>query len=469
MTTPTIDHDAAPSGSTAAPGVASTSGTRFAPGSTLSKKRYRRRATDATPGSPVPAPVRPTSGRPLETFDYTAVDARGQRVSGQLTAGSPQEAIDRIRRQQLRPIRLRPARVSIFARELSIPGLGDSIKPRELAAFTRQFATMVGAGIPLIRSLTVLAKQNDNSLMVKVLEQVRFDVEAGDSLSRAITRHPKVFDHLYCSMVAAGEESGALEEVLRQLAKSQERSVVVRQKIRSAMAYPMAVLVMVTGVVAVMLRFVVPRFATIYTDLGGTLPLPTRLLVSASNVVVDRSLPLLLLIGLIVGGVRHWVRTDSGRFRWDSIKLRLPLLGSLVHKTVLARFGRTMSVLTAAGVPVLDTFAIAAQTVGNAAVTRALERVRDAIQRGEAIGPTMLEEPLFPATMVQLISVGEESGSLDQMFSIVGDTYEEEVAAAVDGFSSLIEPLLMAFIGLIVGGMVISLYLPMFRIIDYVQ
>ncbi len=429
-------------------------------------RRFERRRPQPEATTP---PSTTTAGRVLETFDYVAVDVRGERVSGQLTAGSPQEAIDRIRRQQLRPVRLRTARPSVFSREFSIPGIGASVKPRELAAFTRQFATMVGAGIPLIRSLTVLAQQNENPLLVKVLEQTRFDVEAGDSLSRSIARHPKVFDHLYCSMVAAGEESGALEEVLRQLATSQERAVVVRQKIRSAMSYPTAVLVMVTGVIAVMLRFVVPRFAAIYTDLGGTLPLPTRLLVAASDLVVRRSIPLLIVIAVLVYGFRRWKHTAEGRFRWDSIKLGMPLLGTLIHKTVLARFGRTMAVLTGAGVPVLDTFAIAAQTVGNAAVTRALERVRDSIQRGEPIGPTMLDEPLFPATMVQLISVGEESGSLDQMFSIVGDTYEEEVAAAVDGFSSLIEPLLMALIGLVVGGMVISLYLPMFRIIDFVQ
>lgn len=390
-------------------------------------------------------------------------------MSGQLTAASPQEAIDRIRRQQLRPVRLRKHKASLLSREFSIPGLGGSVKPRELSAFTRQFATMVGAGIPLIRTLTVLGEQNDNPVLSTVLEQVRFDVEAGDSLSRSIARHPKVFDELYCSMVAAGEESGALEEVLRQLAKSQERAVVVRQKIRSAMSYPIAVLVLVTGVVVAMLRFVVPRFATIYTDLGGTLPLPTRVLVGTSEVLVERSLPLALLLVVSIFGTRRWLRSESGRRRWDAAKLRLPLVGGLIHKTVLARFGRTMAVLTAAGVPVLDTFTIATRTIGNASVGEALDRVREAVQRGEAIGPTMLTEPLLPATMVQLIAVGEESGSLDQMFAIIGDSYEEEVAAAVDGFSSLIEPLLMALIGLVVGGMVISLYLPMFRIIDFVQ
>ncbi|MEZ5228747.1 MAG: type II secretion system F family protein [Acidimicrobiales bacterium] len=261
------------------------------PGAPRTAPRRRRRAV----GTPTPTAAPPSgTGRPLETFDYVAVDNNGQRVSGQLTAASPREAIDRIRRQQLRPVRLRTSRTSLFQREFSIPGIGATVKPRELAAFTRQFATMVGAGIPLIRSLTVLAQQNDNPIMVRVLEQVRFDVEAGDSLSRSITRHPRVFDHLYCSMVAAGEESGALEEVLRQLATSQERAVLVRQKIRSAMSYPTAVLVMVTGVIAVMLRFVVPRFATIYTDLGGTLPCRP-----------GSSLP-------------HRISWSADRFRWSS-------------------------------------------------------------------------------------------------------------------------------------------------------
>jgi type IV pilus assembly protein PilC len=418
---------------------------------------------------PAPTLTRNRSDRELTSYRYLAVDTRGQRVEGDLVAVSKVEAVERIRRQQLRPVQLSPTKTSLFEKEFSLPGFGTRIKGRELAAFTRQFATMVGAGIPLIRTLTVLADQSENPALAKALSQVRFDVESGDSLSRAIRRHPEIFDTLYCSMVAAGEESGALDEVLRQLALSQERSAAVRHKLRSAMSYPIAVLIMVTGVIAVMLRFVVPRFSAIYTDLGGTLPLPTRILVATSDIVVGRSLYLLLFGLAAVAGFRRWVASDRGRLTWDGLKLRMPLIGSLVHKSVLARFGRTMAVLTSAGVPVLDTFAIASQTVGNAALGGALDRVRDAVQRGEAIGPTMLGEPLFPATMVQLISVGEESGTLDQMLSIVGTTYEEEVATSVDGFSALIEPLLMAVIGLVVGAMVISLYLPMFRIIDYVQ
>ncbi len=444
--------------------------------STLQTTRSTADARSDDESSGIEAATRPSGSgrrgggaRSLVTYHYLAVDTRGQRIEGKLVAASKDEAVERVRRQQLRLLHLDRTRTSVLSAELSIPGIGDRVKGSELASFTRQFATMVGSGIPLIRTLTVLSDQSTNPVLAKTLTQVRFDVESGESLSRAIGRHPAVFDHLYCSMVAAGEESGALDAVLVQLAATQERSVAVRRKLRSAMSYPMAVLVMVIGVVAVMLRFVVPRFSAIYVDLGGTLPLPTRMLVAASDLVVGNSLWLVAGSVGIVFAVRHWHATDRGRYLWDRTKLRLPLIGSLVHRTVLARFGRTMAVLTAAGVPVLDTFAIASETVGNRAVEQALDRIREAVQRGEAIGATMLTEPIFPATMVQLISVGEESGTLDQMLAIVADTFEDEVSASVDGFSSLIEPLLMALIGLVVGAMVISLYLPMFRIIDYVQ
>lgn len=408
----------------------------------------------------------PEAARP---FEYRALDQAGEMRTGRMTSLSEADAVARLRRLGLRPVRVRSAKADVAGRELSVPGFGKKVKPGELAVLARQFATMVSAGVPLLRSLSVLSSQADNPLLQSTLEQVRTDIEAGDALSDSIGRHPKVFDHFFVSMVRAGEAAGALDVVLLQLAATLEKQVAVRQKIRSALAYPTAVLVMIVGVITAMLVFVVPIFAGIYDDLGGTLPLPTRMLVGLSEVLTTR-LPFVVVgVGATVVLVRRWIRTDSGRHRWHAATLRLPLVGSLLRKSAIARFGRTMSVLTRAGVPVLGTLRITAETVGNSVVERAVAECEDAVRRGEAIAPNLARHEIFPAMVIQLVTVGEETGSLDQMLDIVGTSFEEEVDASVAGFSALIEPLLMAVIGLIVGGMVVALYLPMFRIIDLVQ
>lgn len=406
---------------------------------------------------------------PATLFRYRALDGGGGIREGRLTAGSEHDALERLRRSGLRPLSIERHRVSALARELSVPGLGPRVKPAELAVVARQFATMVAAGIPLLRTLEVLQRQTRNPMLASTLDQLQLDVESGQSLSDAVAAHPRVFDRLFVSMIRAGEASGALDIVLGQLAVGLERSVAVRQKIRSAMTYPVAVLVMVLAVITAMLTFVVPTFAGVYEDLDGTLPLPTRVLVGMSALLTAR-LPLVavtLIAAVIV--VRRWKRTANGRYRWDAAKLRLPLIGPLLRKSVMARFGRTMSVLTRSGVPVLETLRISAETVGNEAVARALSATRDAVRRGEPIAANLAADPLFPPLVVQLVAVGEETGSLEKMFDIVGSSFEDEVETAVAGFAALIEPLLMAVIGVVVGAMVIALYLPMFRIIDLVQ
>jgi len=402
-------------------------------------------------------------------YRYRALDGGGGIREGRLSAGSETDAVERLRRSGLRPLSVERHRVSALARELSVPGLGPRVKPAELAVTARQFATMIGAGIPLLRTLEVLQRQSRNPLLAATLDQLRLDVESGQSLSEAVAAHPRVFDRLFVSMIRAGEAAGALDVVLGQLAMSMERSVATRQKIRSAMTYPVAVLVMVVVVIAVMLTVVVPTFAGIYDDLDGTLPLPTRIVVGMSELVTARLPIVLAVLAITVTAVRRWKRTPNGRHRWDGAKLRLPLIGGLLRKSVMARFGRTMSVLTRSGVPVLETLRIAADTVGNEAVARALSATREAVRRGEPIAAHLATSSLFPPMVVQLIAVGEETGSLDKMFDVVGSTFEDEVETAVAGFAALIEPLLMAVIGVVVGGMVVALYLPMFRIIDLVQ
>ncbi len=420
------------------------------------------------PTRPRDAARTPASRRP-RTYRYKAISADGSVLAGDVEGDSESDAAARIRRLGLRPMSVRKSHSANLGKEMSIPGFRAKVKGGDLAVVARQFATMVNAGVPLLRALAVLRDQSDNALLSATLERMRADVEGGDSLSDAISRHPRVFDRLFVSMIRSGEAAGALDVVLMQMATTLERSVAMRQKIRSALAYPIAVLFMVTGVIIAMLAFVVPAFAGIYDDLGGTLPLPTRVLVAVSDLFTQRLPLVIVLIVVTVVGVRSWKRTESGQLRWDSIKLRLPLVGDLLLKSSMARFGRTMSVLTKSGVPVLETLRITSETLGNAVLSRSLLDARDAVRRGEEIAPNLAKNSLFPAMVVQLVTVGEEAGALDEMFDTIGRTYEQEVETAVAGFAALIEPLMMAFIGVVVGGMVVALYLPMFRVIDLVQ
>jgi type IV pilus assembly protein PilC len=405
----------------------------------------------------------------LQTFRFEGINQAGAIEAGEMVSVSEHEVLERMRRRGLRPIAVDEAKKSLFDRELSIPGFGPRVKKAELAVMARQFATMVNAGIPLIRSLTVLRDQAANPLLQSTLSDMEASVSGGDSLSQAMSRHPAVFDELFVSMVRAGEAAGALDVVLQQLAGTLERSVAVANKVRSAMSYPIAVLVMVVLVIAAMLIFVVPVFTGIYADLGGTLPLPTRMLVLLSDAMTTH-LPFVILGVALTGFTFHrWKNTPAGALRWDRIKLAAPLVGPLIHKGALARMGRTLSVLTRSGVPVLETLRIAADTTGNRVVTAGLVDAIDGVRNGESIASNLARHPVFPAMVIQLVTVGEETGSLEEMLEVIGRTYEGEVESAVAGFAAVIEPLLMALIGLIVGGMVIALYLPMFRIIDLVQ
>lgn len=403
------------------------------------------------------------------TFHYRATDASGRVTEGRISGRTEDQAADRVRRLGLRPLALTPRRPSLLERDFQIPGVGPRVKPAHLAVVTRQLATMVRSGVPLLHALDVLSQRSDSPHLGELLDQIRADVTAGESLSEAVARHPRVFDHLYVSMLRAGEAAGALDTVLAQLASTLERRVAIRQKVRSALTYPVAVLVMVMAVLIIMLVFVVPTFAGIYDDVGGTLPLPTRVLVTTSDLLVDN---VVVAMAVAAGGtfaLGRWRRTDAGRLRFDSMLLGAPLVGELLTKSAMARFGRTMGVLTRAGVPVLETLRIASATVGNAVVGRALDETADAVRRGETVAANLERHRVFPPVVVQLVGAGEHSGALEEMYDTIADSYEDEVETSVEGFASLIEPMMMAFIGAVVGGMVIALYLPMFQIIDLVQ
>jgi type IV pilus assembly protein PilC len=298
---------------------------------------------------------------------------------------------------------------------------------------------------------------------------VRADVEKGASLSQAMGRHPRAFNRLYIAMVRAGETGGVLDSVLLQLASTIEKQVELRHKIKSAMTYPIAVFGLVVMIVAAMLLFVVPMFKSLYADLGGTLPLPTRILMLASTLITKFLPVVLVVIAGAVFALKRWIKTEAGRATWDTMKLKLPVFGKLTRKTALTRFARTFAVLLRSGVPILEALEITSDTVGNVVVERGVRAVQDGVKQGESIARPLADHPVFPPMVVQMMAVGEETGALDEMLDKVGEFYEQEVEALVNSLTSLLEPALIVVLGSTVGGMIISLYMPMFNIIKLIK
>jgi type IV pilus assembly protein PilC len=343
------------------------------------------------------------------------------------------------------------------------------VKLKELSVFCRQFATMVNSGLPILRALGILADQTQARELAKILTQVRADVEQGMSLSGALAKHPKAFNDLFVSMVKAGETGGVLDDVLLDLADMIEDEVELRRKIKSAMTYPIVVVGMVLLILAAMMLFVVPQFETIYASLGGKLPLPTRILLGISRairnywwMVAAGSVGLVILF-------RRYKRTPNGRAQVDAIKLRIPVFGSLFHKVALARFSGTFGMLLKSGVPILQALDIVKDTVNNKVIAKSVDDVKGSIREGESIAKPLSKHKVFPPMVVQMMAVGEETGAVDSMLEKVAQFYTQEVEAAVEALTSLIEPLLIAVIGGAVGAAVVALYMPMFNIINLIQ
>jgi type IV pilus assembly protein PilC len=328
---------------------------------------------------------------------------------------------------------------------------------------------MINSGLSLLRALTILGEQTSNRRLGEVIIQVRAEVEKGSSLSAAMARHPKVLNRLYVSMVRAGEIGGFLDQVLVKVAETFEKEVELRGKIRSAMTYPVVVSIMVVGIVAAMLIFIVPTFENLYASLGGTLPLPTRMLMGASDILRRFFLVVLLAVIGLVFLFRRWKGTDRGRYQWDRFKLKVKVFGPLFHKSALSRFSRTLSTLIRSGVPILQALEIVADTVNNMVISRAVRDVQDSVREGESLATPLSKHSTFPAMVVQMMAVGEETGALDTMLSKVADFYDQEVEAAVASLTSMIEPILIAVMGACVGGMVVALYMPLFNIINLVK
>ena len=404
-----------------------------------------------------------------DTYVYRVRDKGGKVLEGSLEAESTALVATKLRQMGYVPIAIDKRQASAMKAELHIPGLGGRVKAVDVSIFSRQFATMINAGLTLIRSLSILGEQTDNKVLAGIVVEVRQDVEKGASLSHSLAKHPKAFNRLYVSMVRAGEAGGVLDSVLLQLAHTMEKQVELKRKIKSAMTYPVAVLGLVLMIVTAMLVFVVPMFKNLYKSLGGKLPLPTQVLLNVSGAFTT-FLPLVIL-GMVGGvwGFKRWIQSERGRWGWDSFKLKLPIFGRLVHKTSITRFARTFSVLLRSGVPILESLEITADTVGNAVVAKAVKDTQEAVKQGESIARPLAAHKVFPAMVVQMMAVGEETGALDSMLEKIGDFYDQEVEALVEALTSLLEPLLIVTMGLVVGGMVIALYMPMFNIIKLIK
>ena len=400
-----------------------------------------------------------------QSFAYKVRDQQGKLVTGTLEAESVTIVAGKLRSMGYVPVSIESGNSKSMAREIKIPYFSGRIKLKEVAVFSRQFATMINSGLTLLRSLSILADQTSNKELARIIGEVRRDVERGSSLSIALAKHPKAFSRLYIAMVRSGETGGSLDTVLARLATTIEQQVNLRRKVKSAMTYPVVVGVIVVLILVAMLIFVVPMFKGMYADLNSKLPLPTLVLLGVSNVF--KKLWFLVFAG-VGGGVwaaKRWVKTTAGRRRWDAWKLKAPVFGQLAHKTALARFSRSLSALVRAGVPILDALDIVSETAGNTVVAEAAADTQAAVKAGESLAKPLESHPVFPPMVVQMIAVGEETGALDEMLEKIADFYDAEVEATVEALTSLIEPLLIVVMGVTVGGMVIALYMPMFSII----
>ena len=397
----------------------------------------------------------------MPAYVWKGKTRRGVATSGERVADSKDAVIAMLRREQVLVTSIKEK-----GKEISLPKLGGGIKSKDVAIFTRQFSVMIDAGLPLVQCLEILGSQQDNANFQKVLLGVRQDVEGGSSLADAMKKHPQAFDDLYTNMIAAGEAGGILDTILKRLAIYIEKAVKLRSQVKSALIYPAAVVSIAGLVVGVILWKVIPTFAALFAGLGAQLPLPTRLVIAASNWFV-RLLPF-LVVGSIAGVVllRRYYATYKGRRVIDGLLLRLPVLGGLLQKISVARFCRTLATLMASGVPILDGLEITARTAGNAIIEDAIMVTRKSVEGGQTLAQPLKTTGVFPPMVVQMISVGEQTGALDVMLSKIADFYEDEVDTAVGNLMTLMEPILILFLGTVVGGIVISMYLPIFDLIN---
>jgi type IV pilus assembly protein PilC len=399
-------------------------------------------------------------------FEWSGKTARGNIESGEITANSREEVIGQLRKRNISATLVRAKeKKSIFSMSF-----GGGVKDKDIVIFTRQFATMIDAGLPLVQALEILSTQVENKFLAKTLTVVKSDVESGSTYADALRKHPKAFTGLYANMVAAGESGGILDTILNRLAAYIEKAMKLKKKVKGAMVYPVVVSTIAVLVIAIIMVFVVPTFAKMFTTLGGVLPLPTQIVMKMSHFLAGMGglILLILIVGFFVG-LAQVRKTERGRAVTDTIILKLPIFGVLLRKVAIAKFTRTLSTLISSGVPILDGLEITAKTAGNKVVEYAVMDVRKAVSEGKTLAEPLMKAKVFPPMVTHMIAVGESTGALDTMLGKIADFYDDEVDNAVANLTSMMEPMLMVFLGGAVGFIVVAMYLPIFRIMTLIH
>ncbi len=401
----------------------------------------------------------------MPVFKWVGVGPNGETMRGEMEAMTRQAVITRLRTQRINPT---PEKIKEkgrgFDREISLPSFGSPVKQHDIVIFTRQFATMIDAGLPLVQCLEILSQQSDNKVLCKTIKEVKEEVEAGSTFAGALKKHPKVFSDLYANMVAAGEVGGILDTILNRLASYMEKIVRLKSKIKGAMIYPACIISAAVLVTGILLVYVIPVFADLFNSFGQALPAPTQFVINLSNFTVAY---FWFIVGGIIAMIAGFVftsRTDRGRYWLDRIGLRVPVFGDLIRKTAIARFARTLGTLVSSGVPILDALTITGRTAGNKIIEEAIYATRSSISEGKTIAEPLISSKVFPPMVCQMIAVGETTGALDQMLQKIADFYEDEVDNAVANLTALMEPMVILLLGGLIGGLVVSMYLPIFKL-----
>jgi len=407
---------------------------------------------------------------PTTVFDYKVRDSNGKLVKGKIESENVATVASRLRTMGFVPIDIHPESKFDLGKEIIIPGINDKANLKEVALMSRQLATMVNAGLTLVRSLNVIADQIKSKVLQSAMAVVRTDLEQGMSFSAALEKHPKAFSPLYISMIKAGEAGGSLDTTLMRLATTIEKQVELRRKIKSAMVYPAIVVCIVILVIIALMVFVVPTFKKIFSTLNGTLPLPTRIVIDISDAIATYWLA--VFVAIVIGAIvafKKWIATPTGRHKWDSFKLSVPVFGKLLHKIAITRATGTLASLLSSGVGMIEALNIAADNSSNVIVANAFRDSVESVREGKGLAESLKTFPIMPDMVIQMIDTGEESGALDEMLNRVTSFYEDEINTTVANLSSLLEPVIIVFLGISIGAIVISMYLPMFQYITLVQ
>lgn len=399
-------------------------------------------------------------------YKWSGKTRQGTIQSGETAAANQDDVVSMLRKQGILVMTVTEKPKDV---KLKIPGFGGGgASDKDIVVFTRQFATMIEAGLPLVQCLDILSQQTENKALAKSISQVRQDVESGSTYADALKKHPKMFDQLYCNMIAAGEAGGILDTILKRLAAYIEKAMKLKKQIKSAMIYPGVIVTVAVVVVSVLMVFVIPMFAKMFIDFGGTLPMPTRIVIGISHFMQSY---ILLIIGVLVGlffVFKAYYKTENGRRTMDGIAMNLPVVGMLIRKASVAKFTRTLGTLMSSGVPILDGLEIVAKTAGNKVVEDAIMLTRVSISEGKTLSEPLTQSKVFPPMVTQMIAVGESTGALDSMLSKIADFYDDEVDSAVGNLTALLEPMLMVFLGVVIGFVVIAMYLPIFEMASIV-